>query len=149
MNPSTPIIHVLLAEDDVDDRYFFNKALKTVPFIVNLDIVEEGEELMTFLNGNSDNLPDVLFLDQNMPRQNGFECLVEIRRSPLLKDLPVIIYSTYLADDVADKFYEVGAHYYFRKTTLKELEKILQHIFTMISENRLIKPSREKFVVLE
>ncbi|MGZ3902669.1 MAG: response regulator, partial [Bacteroidia bacterium] len=95
-------INILLADDDKDDRYFFEKALKTLSIKAQLTISEDGEKLMAYLLKHSEKLPDVLFLDLNMPRKNGAECLTEIKLHEKLKKLPVIIYSTSLHDDVAD-----------------------------------------------
>jgi CheY-like chemotaxis protein len=145
----TPVIpiHILFADDDTDDHFFFNRALKTLPFHTQLKTVEDGEELMTYLINNSSKLPDVLFLDNNMPRKNGFECLSEIKQNPKLKELPVIIYSTYLHEDVADLMYESGAHFYIRKTAMAEIQNALHHIFTLIVEKKLNRPITEEFVL--
>src|SRR5688500_7807458 len=109
-------IHVLLADDDSDDRYFFEKVLTELPIATHLITVEDGEELVAYLSENSGKLPDVLFLDLNMPRKNGLECLSEIKQNEKLKRLPVIIYSTSMNENVADILYNNGAYYYVRKT---------------------------------
>ncbi len=140
------LIYVLLADDDRDDRFFFDKALKTLPFSIQITFVEDGENLMTYLK-NTAMLPDVLFLDLNMPRKNGSECLAEIKLDPMLKELPVIIYSTSLHEDVADLLYKNGAHYYIRKRDLTELKKVLHHVFTLITEKKFGRPSRENFLL--
>ena len=145
-HPDTQL-HVLFADDDKDDHFFFNIALKKVPFHTKFTTVEDGEELLTYLSEHSDNLPDVLFLDNNMPRKNGFECLLEIKKHPKLKNLPIIIYSTYLHEDVADVMYDNGAHFYIRKTAQAELKKALQYIFTQLLEKKLHQPSREQFIL--
>ncbi|MBA4053169.1 MAG: response regulator, partial [Marivirga sp.] len=129
-------VHILLADDDRDDRYFFDKAVKMLSFQTRLTLVEDGAKLMIYLSENSAKLPDVLFLDYNMPRKNGFECLSEIKSSPALKALPVIIYSTYVHEDLADMLYEKGAHYYIRKAGIGELIKLIQLVLTLIRENK-------------
>ena len=145
--PSMISVHILLADDDGDDRYFFRKAVTTLPFQVQLTTVDDGAKLMAYLSENSTKLPDVLFLDYNMPRKNGFECLSEIKSSPVLKTLPVIMYSTYVHDDVADMLYERGAHYYIRKAGLDELQKLIQIILTLTTKGELVRPTREKFIL--
>src|ERR1035437_1105930 len=99
-------LNVLLADDDKDDRFFFKMALKEVTIPTQLETVTDGEILMDYLAENADRLPDVLFLDHNMPRKNGAECLLEIKLIPELKALPIVIYSTSLRDEIADMFYE-------------------------------------------
>ena len=140
-------LDILLADDDRDDRFFFDKALKELPIPTQLKTVEDGEKLITYLSQHPLKLPDVLFLDLNMPRKNGSECLAEIKSNEKLKQLPVIIYSTSLHEDVADLLYKNGAHYYVRKTELTELKKILLHVLTLMIERKFIRPSRKEFVV--
>ena len=87
-------LSILLADDDKDDRFFFSMALESLTVPTQLAIVLDGEKLMVYLDENSHQLPDVLFLDLNMPRKNGFECLNEIKQNNKLNELLVIIYST-------------------------------------------------------
>ncbi len=143
-------LHVLLADDDSDDRFFFERALEKVPFRSELEAVEDGEKLMNWLNKNSDHLPDVLFLDVNMPRKNGAECLLQIKHDPLLKQLPVIIYSTSLNEKDADLFYKNGAHYYICKRDNEgELVEVLHHSLSLLVAERFVRPARDKFVLLQ
>jgi CheY-like chemotaxis protein len=150
-NKGVPIpqltIQILFADDDTDDHFFFKRALKEVPFNTHFISVGDGTELMDYLLENIGNLPDILFLDNNMPRKKGYECLADIKRNPKLKDLPVVIYSTYLDDDIADLLYEKGAYYYIRKTAQAELKKTLQYIFTLIVEGKFERPTRDRFVL--
>ena len=142
---SNATIDILLADDDKDDHFFFSRVLKSLSFATKLTIVEDGEQLMTHLLGASNILPDVLFLDQNMPRKNGWECLLEIKGNKALQALPIIIYSTDIYENVEDLFYNSGAHYYIRKTSLDELKKVLSVILTLIAEKKFIRPARENF----
>src|SRR5436190_20290480 len=87
-------IGILLADDDKDDCFLFREALSELPVPTNLVTVHDGEQLMSYLTEHAKDLPDVLFLDLNMPRKNGFECLTEIKHTDTLKDLPVIMFST-------------------------------------------------------
>jgi len=124
-------LHIILADDDIDDRSFFEKALKEIPIPNHLTMVKDGEELMNYLHKNIDQLPDVLFLDLSMPRKTGFECLSEIKEDEKLKDLPVIMLSTSFPRDnkyeqnIINMLYTIGAMDYIRKPgdyqTLKEV----------------------------
>lgn len=144
--PNKPF-SVLLADDDVDDGFFFDKALKALPIQTKFAIVEDGEKLIVYLSKRVDKLPDVLFLDLNMPRKNGFECLSELKLHPKLKHIPVVIYSTSLHENVADLLYENGAHFYVRKCSFVELKEIFRHIFKMMREKKFHRPERDKFVL--
>ena len=140
-------LNVLLADDDKDDRFFFDRALKALPIPTQLLTVEDGEKLMDYLVKNFDQLPDVLFLDLNMPRKNGSECLEEIKLNDKLKQLPVIIYSTSLHEDVADLLHKNGAHYYIRKSNQPELKKILLRVLNLITEKKFVRPTIDKFIL--
>ena len=70
---------------------------------------------MQLLNQDDCRLPDVLFLDLNMPRKNGFQCLQEIGKNVKLKMLPVVILSTSYASTVAAELHQNGARYFIRK----------------------------------
>lgn len=82
-------LSIILADDDIDDCLFFTEALEELKINIQLKIVHDGEELMRQL-ALKNNKYDVLFLDLNMPRKNGFECLQEIKSNEKLISLPVI-----------------------------------------------------------
>ncbi len=140
--------NLLLADDDIDDCIFFEDALKELPISATLSTVNDGIQLMNYLLAKPGNLPDVLFLDLNMPRKNGIECLAEIKLIDKLKNLPVIIFSTSLNMEVVDLFYQKGAHYYIRKPgEYEKLRKIILEAVTLASQNKLSQPARDKFIL--
>src|SRR5688572_24616394 len=98
---------ILLADDDDDDRLLFLDVLNELPTPVTLSVAHNGELLMEMLDNPP--LPNMIFLDLNMPLKNGFECLEEIRRDPRLKELPVIIFSTSSQPSAIDKVFKAGA----------------------------------------
>lgn len=144
-----PQYNLLLADDDEDDCAFFKDALDEVPFSVNLLIVNDGVELMNFLLDNSFiQLPDILFLDLNMPRKSGFECLTEIKNIDQLKDIPIIIFSTSLDMKIVDSMYEKGVTYYIQKPgDFSKLKKIIENAITAASENDFKQPLRNHFIL--
>ncbi|MGZ4035344.1 MAG: response regulator [Bacteroidia bacterium] len=142
----TKKLRILLADDDKDDRFFFNKALSSLSVETELLVVENGEKLMSYLAEHIAKLPDVLFLDINMPKKNGSECLLEIKSNANMRGLPVIMYSTSLHGDVADVLYENGAHYYVQKTDFTELPEILNKALELIKDAGP-RPTRDKFIL--
>ncbi len=140
-------LNILLADDDADDRFFFDEALKISAIPYSLTSFENGAKLMQHLSFNSQPQADVLFLDINMPLKNGSECLEEIKSNGLFCTLPVIMYSTSLHHDVANLLYNSGAHYYIRKSGLKELQKNLHTILTKMTEKKFDRPTREHFIL--
>ncbi len=140
--------NLLLADDDTDDCLFFKEALEDLPLDANLSTVNDGVQLMNFLYAKLDTLPDALFLDLNMPRKSGFECLSEIKLIDGLKHLPIIIFSTSLDLDVVNLLYDKGAHYYIRKPgEFSSLKKVIWQAISLINCNKVKQPARDKFIV--
>ena len=140
-------IHILLAEDDVDDCLFFKEALAEIPITTRLTSVPNGEELMQLLN-ETELLPDILFLDLNMPRKNGYTCLLEIKESEKLKRLPVITLSTSFEDDLVNLVYKNGAQYYIRKpNNFFQLKHLIQSAITFAAQINSGQPAKENFVI--
>ena len=132
------VLTVVLVDDDEDDRLIFKEAIEEIKIKTKLWLFSNGEELMNFLKDPEQMLPQLVFLDLNMPVKNGMQCLKEIRQSNLLKDLSVAIYSTSSSEnDIEDTFIK-GANIYIQKPNdfnklkdvLKEVLKINWQYFT-------------------
>lgn len=141
-------LNLLLADDDKDDCLFFKDALEELPVTAELTTVHNGEQLMQLLTERMGELPSVLFLDLNMPRKNGFECLSEIKLNEQFKDLPVIIFSTSFDQDVVNLLYKKGGQYYIRKPAeFSQLKKVILEALTLIAQGTADQPDRENFVL--
>lgn len=141
-------LNILLADDDIDDCIFFKEAVEELQIPTTFTIVHEGEQLMQLLTKEATELPDVLFLDLNMPRKNGFECLAEIKGNKKLNRLPVIIFSTSLEQEVVNQLYKNGAQYFIRKPSdFSQFKKIIQQTITIIAKENIVQPAREDFVL--
>jgi CheY-like chemotaxis protein len=139
---------LLLADDDMDDRLFFQDAVEDLFSTTTLSTVSDGVELMEFLTKNIDQLPDVLFLDLNMPRKSGSECLLEIKSTESLKFLPVVIFSTSMDIDMVNKLYEMGANYYIRKPgDFSKLKKAINQATVLLTVDKINQPERSKFII--
>lgn len=103
---------IILADDDRDDHDFFKDALEEIAPSVNLSIVEDGDALLDLLKHY---IPDFIFLDLDMPCKNGLECLTEIRTSPTLQAIPIVIFSSTSRPANIDTAYEMGADLFFIK----------------------------------
>ena len=138
---------ILLADDDTDDCIFFKEVLEELSIQIQLIEVHDGEKLMQFLKNETNQIPYVLFLDLNMPRKNGVECLLEIKRDERLKYFPVIIISTSIEQEVVDHLYKNGAQYFVCKPPdFLKLKKMVEQVFTLVTQ-KTAKPDREKFVI--
>ncbi|SHF14788.1 Response regulator receiver domain-containing protein [Arenibacter palladensis] len=139
---------ILLADDDEDDCMFFREALEELSLCATLKTVNNGVELMNFLENNLLNLPQMLFLDLNMPRKSGAECLEEIKQSEKFKHLPVIIYSTSSNIDVMDQLYGKGAQYYIRKPAdFSNLKSVISRTIDLILQKNVLPSCREEFEI--
>lgn len=140
-------LRILLADDDLDDCFLFKEALDEFHLAVCFTIVNDGEQLMHLL-GKKHTLPHILFLDMNMPRKNGFECLEEIKRTEKLKSIPVIIFSTSFDEDIVDMLYKKGAQYYIQKPReFGKLKKAVHQALSMTVKEKFMQPTIEKFVL--
>lgn len=137
--------NILLADDDDDDRLLFTDVLREYSKSSSVKFAYNGEHLMTMLR--SEALPDVLFLDLNMPLKNGIECLEEIRGDEKLKNLPVVIFSTSSHPGTINQMYEIGAHLYVRKPNdFNNLRKVI-HAVLKKDWGHVSKPPKEEFVL--
>jgi DNA-binding response OmpR family regulator len=106
---------VVLADDDSDDSFLFNSVFDEMVPAPGLTVVRDGNELLSLLNNF---VPDLLFLDLEMPYKNGLECLVEIRNSEVLKTLPVVVFSSTTRPANIQTAYEMGADLFFIKPSI-------------------------------
>ncbi|MFV8341973.1 response regulator [Flavobacterium sp. XS2P39] len=125
-------MHILLADDDEDDRAFFSEAIQELKMSNKLTLFKDGNELMDYLVHPDIKLPHVLFLDLNMPGKTGIDCLKEIRANIRFKDVSIAIYSTSSSEkDIEDTFIE-GANIYITKPNdFSSLKKVIQEVVNM------------------
>lgn len=122
-------LHIMLADDDEDDRLFFKEAFEEVKIKYSITAFNDGVQLMDYLNVKGNPLPDIIFLDLNMPLKSGMECLKEIRRSERLKHISVAIYSTSSSEQDIEDTFVAGANVYIRKPNdFGQLKKILSDV---------------------
>ncbi len=141
-------LNIFLADDDKADCLLFKEALEELPVSAKLTTFENGEQLVERLNSKPYKLPDVLFLDLNMPRKNGFVALGEIKRNTELDRLPVIIFSTALEEKKVKQVYRDAAHYYIRKPAeFSQLKKLIYEALVLITQENTSLPEKENFIL--
>ena len=104
---------ILLVEDDLDDQLFFTEALHNIHPNIQYEIANDGAEALLLV----DSPPpfDMIFLDLNMPKVDGFECLQQLRALENYKKVPVIIVSTSTRVEDIDRCKNLGATTFFSK----------------------------------
>jgi CheY-like chemotaxis protein len=85
-------INILLIDDDKDDQFFFIRALKDFDSTIVCQVANDGLKGLIFLENNPN--PDIIFLDLNMPKMNGFDFLEKIKKDEKMKNIPVVIFTT-------------------------------------------------------
>ena len=110
----TPL-HILHADDDESDRLLFKEAFEELEIKTIVHTVNNGKQLMDYLTKKGARLPHLLFLDLNMPRKNGLQCLKEIRSSKKLKEISIAIYSTSASEKDIEETFMNGANVYIKK----------------------------------
>jgi CheY-like chemotaxis protein len=110
-------ILIVVAEDDMDDRFLLQQAFAESGNDEILEFVENGLDLMSYLNSKLKNgfYPDLIVLDLNMPKMNGKEVLAEIKKHVVFGKIPVIIYTTTQSELEIEKCYALGADKYIVK----------------------------------
>lgn len=122
---------IALADDDADDQYLFEQALKQVINDAALITFNDGDALMRALLNDEASLPDVIFLDLNMPKKNGIMCLEEIRRHESLKELPVVVLTTSIRQEDIKQAYDSQACLFFHKPdSLTKLVAIIRKVLS-------------------
>ena len=125
-------ILITLADDDEDDRLFFTDAFDELKINTVVNTVKNGRELINFLDHPETVLPNIIFLDLNMPILNGIDCLKEIKHNDRFKDIAIAIYSTSSSEEDVENTFVLGANIYIKKpSNFNDLKKILSDVVTI------------------
>ncbi|MEM0543120.1 response regulator [Flavobacterium sp. j3] len=125
-------ITIILADDDEDDRLFFTDAFDELKINTRVSTYNDGVELMDYLNDINSILPNILFLDINMPKKNGVECLLEIKKNERFNDIAIAIYSTSSSEEHVEETFINGANIYIKKPNdFQTLKKILADVVAL------------------
>ena len=137
---------ITLADDDEDDYDFFSEAIHSFVPHVTISRAFDGADLISQLEAAPGKLPDLIFLDLNMPCRNGFECLSVLKSVEHWKSIPVIIYSTSAFADQVDTTYKIGANLYVQKPgDFGDIKKTVEKIFSINLHSLLRQPAKENF----
>jgi CheY-like chemotaxis protein len=134
MKPAAKPITILLADDDADDRLLAQDALAESRLVNDLHFVEDGEELMEYLqrrgvyaNPAKSPRPGLILLDLNMPRKDGREALREIKADPNLRQIPVVVLTTSKAEEDVFRSYDLGVSSFITKpVTFEGLVQVMR-----------------------
>lgn len=110
---------VLLVDDDPDDQYLTRRALQATGLNLELQFAGNGREMMDLLrlqiSQGPSALPNLILLDLNMPEMDGITAMEEMRKLPLIKKIPVVVFSTSNSSLDIDDSYNQGADFFMTK----------------------------------
>lgn len=105
----------LIVDDDKDDQDLFTEAVHEIDKTIRCYSASDCEEALRFLKSGERRVPDLIFLDLNLPRINGKQCLIELKKDITLRDIPVIIYSTSSERSDIEETTQLGAVHFLTK----------------------------------
>lgn len=130
-------VEIILADDDDNDRLIFREALEELKMKTIVHTVNDGIELMDYLEQDNISLPHVLFLDLNMPLKDGLQCLKEIRSKEQWSEIIIAIYSTSSSEKDIQETFANGANVYIKKPSdFGELKQVLNKVISTASVYR-------------
>lgn len=145
MQDPQEILHIVLAEDDRDDVLIFQLAIDSLPLTVQLTHEDDGEKLLALLRRL---IPDIIFLDTHLPRKNGINCIMEIRKEKKFDNVPVIMYTAHKDEKSIEDSFAAGANFYLLKSnSVTELAQRLGMILSVKWKKFAYYPPRSQFVI--
>jgi CheY-like chemotaxis protein len=120
---------IMLIDDDADEYILFKEAVSRVRKDVEVFYASGVVDAFSLLESIKGNLPDLIFLDINMPMHNGRDCLKALRQSKRFSHIPVVMYTVQdlLAGEKAE-LRDLGASFFLQKPQLKDLVLILRFL---------------------
>lgn len=121
---------IALLDDDHEEHLLFKEVADDFSEIKSVLSFAKGKEMLDYFGGNDKSIiPDILFLDLNMPILSGLDCLIEIRKKEEYKNLPIIIYSTSSSEKDKEATYKNGANLYVNKPVeFSDMKKIFKEV---------------------
>jgi len=132
---------IFYADDDEDDLLFFKEAITAIGRDA---VLFDQAGKMLYAMHNPPPKPDIVFIDLNMPGLDGYDVLKEIRGTEQFNDIPIVILSTAVEENIICRCRELGANYYVTKSAaLNGLQKSLEHVLSIDWQN--FHPSAREF----
>lgn len=124
-------MEIFYADDDQVDIVFFTKALRRIDSTIHCTTAVDGVEALDKLF-NLTARPDAIFIDLHMPKLDGIECVIAIKRNKDLRGIPIIIISNAINKKEIDQFNRLGVYYFLSKSTFEDLETSLKNIINSL-----------------
>ena len=143
-------IKIILVDDDEDDYILFKNVLDQHTYNTVLQRVTDCDGLMEILDDEKQELPEIIFLDMNLPRKSGLEILRILKLQERLRDIIIAIYSTTCIEKVANHLYELGANFYITKPVkFADMQRVIEAALGIISDEKVkYVRSKESYLIL-
>ena len=128
MEESNSVRHILIIDDDLDDIEIFEEVLHQLDSRIHLTTLYNCYDIINVLN-KLDSIPDVLFIDVNLPGEDGLECIETIKAASKYSNLKVVIYCGAISQHIIDHALKDSTYSYFLKpSSLTEIHDLLEKI---------------------
>jgi CheY-like chemotaxis protein len=118
-----------LAEDDLDDQLMMREIIDELDSNIDLSVFDNGEKVMQFMETlHQGDLPQLIILDQNMPRMKGSETIEGLQAVDDWKHIPAVIYTTYHDKRFADTCRRKSIELFRKPDTIEELKKMMVYL---------------------
>ena len=125
-------LNVILVDSNEGNRFFFKKIFKDLKIGIKILTFENGEELMNYLNCQQVLIPEILFMEKDIPKKSSLDCLEEIKSVIRFDQMVITIYSKYLSPDEEENIFVKGANIIMEKPdNYVDLKKVLSEIITI------------------
>lgn len=119
---------ILLVDDDFEDCELFREIIGEIDPGGTIVVRHDGIEAIKFLTDDETVIPDMIFLDVNMPKMNGKQVFLILQKDERLSRIPVVIYSTSISDREANYYASYGVNCLVKPSTYQELKNALCNI---------------------
>ena len=130
---------IIIVENDEDEQLFMKEGFDKTDHFNILAQLQNGNDLFDWLHENPNQLPDIILSDLNMPGKNGYDVITEVKETPHLAHIPVIITSTSSTPSIIEKCLQMGAAYYMVKPeTFVQYEPYVQQLYKVLVDNKIV-----------
>ncbi len=131
------ITTILIVDDDADDQELLQEAIRDLDGSVRCLSAGNGEEALRLLHGADGLLPDLIFLDLNMPRMNGKTFLAKVKQIDRLCLIPVVIYTTSKLEEDRTETRQLGAWQFITKPN--SFEEIVGEVSALLGDSIVVR----------
>jgi len=118
---------ILNVDDDLDDRDMFRQALMAIDSNISCVLIESVEEALEWIE-HADVLPDYIFLDINMPRMNGYECVDAIHSMTGTDGIQIVMYSTTFNPKRQEELERLGIRHLLKTSRVADLQQSIKDL---------------------